>query len=351
MPAKHLVSYLIGTAFLGSTFLAFLVFFDVIRVERVVKGTTELVKVEETSVPRASVTVTFTGDIMLARDVENRLIAGGPGFALASIKEQLYADMVVGNFESSIPEIHQKTETMEMRFSVLPELVGELVGTFTHLSLANNHALDHGHAGYANTVKVLEGNGLEASGHPSRIATSSVMTKEFSSRKVAIVNLNATYGYLDIEDVVPAIPSSLKSDDLLVAYVHWGQEYELIHDEWQEEFAHSLIDAGFDLVVGHHPHVVQDIERYRDGLIFYSLGNFIFDQYWRPEVREGLVLNLTEGEDGWSIGLMPVESETIRVQPRAMTGERRKGFLEELAGRSSKNLDTEIRAGGLSLQF
>lgn len=336
---------------MGVVLATVLVFFDVIKVDQVVENAVAIVTPEESPALQSPITITFTGDIMLARDVENRLLAGGEGFALSAIKEQLLADMVVGNFEASIPEVHQKTETMQMRFSVLPKMVDELVSTFTHLSLANNHALDQGHEGYANTTKVLRENGFVASGHPTRISTSSVMMEEFPGRKVVIVNINATYGYPDFEEVTKVIPNEILSTDLLVAYVHWGQEYEPFHDEWQEAFAHFLVDSGFDLVVGHHPHVVQDIERYRDSLIFYSLGNFIFDQYWQKEVREGLVLSLIEGQDAWSIGLMPVESETVRVQPRSMVGEKRKEFLTELSSRSSGDLQSEILSGVLSLQF
>lgn len=297
-------------------------------------------------------TVVFVGDIMLARDVERKLLKQPPGYALSAIKERLLADMVVANFEAAIPEIHVPTQSMEMKFSVLPELAESLkVSGITHLSLANNHALDYGTLGYTNTVRFLQKNGLSVAGHPSLLSDSSVLVRNLENRKVVLVNLNATYGYPDIDSVTDVIPADVTEGDLLVAYIHWGEEYEMVHNKQQESFARSLIDLGFDLVVGHHPHVVQDIESYQDGLIFYSLGNFVFDQYWQPEVQQGLMLRLVETKKNWEIELVPVESETVRIQPREMVGEVKKKFLANLAGRSSKGLMVDIAKGQLSLQF
>lgn len=294
----------------------------------------------------------FTGDVMLARDVERRLMNEEKGYALTFLQDRFKGSLVVANFESSVPEIHQPTKNMEMRFSVRPEMLTELsLGSVTHLSLANNHALDHGEAGYRNTMSVLESLGLMAAGHPVTVSSSSVFLEKAGKRKVAIVNINATYRYPSLESVKEVIPSGLETDDLLVAYIHWGEEYEPIHNRPQESFAHGLIDSGFDLVVGHHPHVVQDVELYGQGLIFYSLGNFIFDQYWQPEVRQGLLLDLTEGQQGWQIELVPVESQTAHVQPREMAGEERNSFLKGLADRSSANLRSDIAKGLISLQF
>jgi poly-gamma-glutamate synthesis protein (capsule biosynthesis protein) len=300
----------------------------------------------------ASATVLFVGDIMLARDVEKRLTVESAGYALSAVKHLFGADMVVGNFEASIPSTHKPTENMTFRFSVRPDLSEELsMGGFTHLSLANNHALDFGADGLANTRKILTSQGLQVAGHPSTISTSSVWVENIADEKVVIVNINATYGYPNIDAVLNALPKDISAGGLRVAYIHWGDEYELLHNEDQAEFAYMLIDAGFDLIVGHHPHVVQGIERYRDGLIFYSLGNFIFDQYWRPEVQQGLLLKLTEINEEWQIELKPVESATVRVQPREMVGDGRTMFLADLAARSSRALQGDIAKGVLLLQF
>jgi poly-gamma-glutamate synthesis protein (capsule biosynthesis protein) len=69
-----------------------------------------------------------------------------------------------------------------------------------------------------------------------------------------------------------------------------GEEYELTHNAFQEDIAHKAIDFGADLIVGHHPHVVQDIEEYKGRLVAYSLGNFVFDQNFDEKTKEGIIL-------------------------------------------------------------
>lgn len=295
--------------------------------------------------------VVFTGDVMLARDVEMRLLREERGYSLSAIKDVLVADAIVMNFEASIPERHVQTQHMEMRFSVLPDLVNSLVlPSSTYFSLANNHSLDFGVGGYKNTIKVLSELGFRTYGHATAISSSSVSVIEKNRTRIKVLYLNATYGQPDIKDVKNIIESAGDAD-LTVAYVHWGTEYELINDNNQKILAYQLIDIGFDLIVGHHPHVVQNVERYKNGTIFYSLGNFIFDQYWRSEVQEGLILRIEEVSSGFAVDIIPVESSTVRVQPRPMLGDVRETFLKEIASRSSQELSADIAKGRIVLQF
>lgn len=298
-----------------------------------------------------SVSIIFTGDVMLGRDVEMRLLREERGYALSSIKDDLHADAVVMNFEASVPENHIQTQFMEMKFSVRPDLISELLlSSPTYLSLANNHSLDYGAVGYRNTVEVLERAGFQAFGHATLISTSSLSIIEVKGQRILLVHLNATYGNPDVS-LIKGVIDSAGPADLTVAYIHWGTEYEPLNDSAQEKLAHTLIDSGFDLIVGHHPHVVQNVERYNDGLIFYSLGNFIFDQYWMPEVQEGLVLKIVGDEGGWEVELIPVESASVSIQPRLMHSDARQVLLDGLANRSSQSLRTDIAKGRILLQF
>ena len=97
-----------------------------------------------------------------------------------------------------------------------------------------------------------------------------------------------------------------------MVYPHWGVEYSSVHNYIQENLAHGWIDAGADLVVGAHPHVVQDIEIYKDVPIFYSLGNFVFDQMFSKETQEGLAVKLIITEEQISAELMPFASEKMK---------------------------------------
>ena len=78
---------------------------------------------------------------------------------------------------------------------------------------------------------------------------------------------------------------------------HWGEEYKKIHNAYQEKLAHAVIDAGADLIIGHHPHVSEDVEQYKGKYIVYSLGNFVFDQNFSEDTRNGLVVKVTLEDD------------------------------------------------------
>ncbi len=296
--------------------------------------------------------VVFVGDIMLARDVERRIPFLEEQNPFLFVKDLLGADVVVGNFEASVPAVHEPTPSMVMKFSVARENLQVLnKGNFTHLSLANNHALDYGKEGYSNTVYELTERGITVGGYPVGLSSSSITHFNINDKTFSIVSINATFGY-PTEDVwLPYIESAALSGDVVVAYIHWGEEYITVHNTAQETFAKELIDNGVDLIVGHHPHVVQDIGVYKDRLIFYSLGNFVFDQYWDTEVSQGLALALSEDKNDWLISLYPVESHTTRIQPRQMEESERQDFLSALAARSDASLYEEITSGAIRLQF
>lgn len=295
--------------------------------------------------------VFFVGDIMLARDVEKRLSEQSEDYAFGELAFLKAAAAVFGNFEASVPEVHEPTPNMVMKFSVPSSLLSILkTGGITHLSLANNHALDYGAVGYENTVSELQALGFKTFGHPVTVDKDSVTYVEAEDKRLAIIGINTTFGDVS-ETWKEVITEASNQSDLQVIFIHWGVEYELTHHESQELLAHQLVDWGADLVVGHHPHVVQDIELYRDRLIFYSLGNFIFDQYWNDDVSEGLVLELSVADGEAYVSLLPVESRTTRVRPRLMSASEQSAFLKELAARSSKELKADIARGQITLQF
>lgn len=298
--------------------------------------------------PYERLTMQFVGDIMLGRDVELKMREYGASYPYTHMLEHLTASYVVGNFEASIPFVHVPTPSMTMRFSVDPEFIPALSAAgFTHLSLANNHGYDYGAEGYWNARAVLSANETVPFGHPYELAESSVAYIEHAGMRVALIGVYAVVS-LPSEEELESLFSSAESSDLQIAYVHWGDEYELVHNAAQETLAHRLIDAGADLVVGHHPHVVQDIGSYQGVPIVYSLGNFVFDQYFSTDVQQGLMLTLTEENFGrYVLALTPLTSEYSRVVPQVMVGTEREAFLETLAMRSSRELRDQVRSGTL----
>ena len=93
-----------------------------------------------------------------------------------------------------------------------------------------------------------------------------------------------------LENVLERIAEARGRADVVVVSYHWGDEYQTTSNSSQQKIARSLIDAGTDLVIGHHSHVVQEVEKYKDGWIAYSLGNFVFDQDFSEETMRGLML-------------------------------------------------------------
>ena len=127
-------------------------------------------------------------------------------------------------------------------------------------------------------------------------------------------------------------------------YVHWGDEYELVHNAKQRDLAEKLIAAGVDLIIGHHPHVVQDIEVIDGVPVLYSLGNFIFDQYFSTEVQIGYTVDLVLSSTSQKVNLVPHTAQA-KTQPRLMTETEKIGFHEALAHRSDPTLTNAIKAG------
>jgi len=294
--------------------------------------------------------IRFVGDVMLARNVEYLMDTYGFSYPVSLLPAHPQDAYLVGNFESSIPVDHVPTKSMTFTFSVRPEhLEGMRSYGFTHFGLANNHAYDHGGDDFLHTVNTLEGSSFGVFGDPAALSSStSISLIDIGTTSVALIGVYAVDAQPPLSDVVSVFKHASEISDVQVAYVHWGTEYVGVHNKVQEKLAHALVDAGADMVVGHHPHVVQDIELYKDAPIFYSLGNFIFDQYFSEEVQEGLMLQFAYDE-ALQIDLYPVSSLGSKSAPRLMALFDRDAFLDELAEKSSSALRDMIRKGSLTL--
>jgi len=141
---------------------------------------------------------------------------------------------------------------------------------------------------------------------------------------------------------------SLHPDKLLIVSMHWGEEYQLVNSSSQQKLAHQLINNGADLIIGHHPHVVQSIEKYQGKLIFYSLGNFIFDQYFSKETQQGLAVGLEIHPDELTFNLFPLQINLS--QPILMEQDKARDFLVKLAKRSDVQLVEEIKNGIIKIE-
>jgi poly-gamma-glutamate capsule biosynthesis protein CapA/YwtB (metallophosphatase superfamily) len=172
---------------------------------------------------------------------------------------------------------------------------------FTVLNVANNHSLEHGPRAFLDSVSRVEAAGIEVVGKRGAGEWSSQpVTITLSGLRVGILGytlrrtpenaerLHAEPNEAEIRADVARLRASV---DTVIVSLHWGEEFVQVPSTSEVELAHALVDAGASLILGHHPHVARPVERYRDAVIAYSLGNFVADMIWHAPLRRGLVLD------------------------------------------------------------
>lgn len=287
--------------------------------------------------------ISFVGDVMLARHVEYLMIKNGQDYPYRlmnfSDKEKTF---YVGNFEGSVPVTHIKTPNYNFNFSVNKIYLEALKNTgFSHFSLANNHAFDFGKDGFENSKSALSLVGLVPFGNPLEVSTTSVEFIELENKRIALIAVNTIEKTVASEEINYLLAYANSNSDLQIVYIHWGNEYELTQSKKQRMLATKFVKAGADLILGHHPHVTQGIEKIDDALVFYSLGNFIFDQYFSSAVQQGLMVTISDA-DNVELTISGITSKYGLAQPKLMSEFEEDIFMESLADRSSKELKDEI---------
>ncbi|CED92970.1 Capsule biosynthesis protein CapA [Romboutsia ilealis] len=260
---------------------------------------------------------TFVGDIMMTRSIEQVGERKGYEYFFENVSHLWKnSDYVLGNLENAVLEIDESNYNKadkEIHLATKPKAVDAIKDSgFDIVSLANNHTADYSREGVLSTINVLkdidikyigagenikeaikyditEVNGIKI----ATIAISDVVPRSASATSEQPGILSTYYdGYIEI------INKASKETDITIVVSHWGEEYTLESaSNRQSELAKSFINAGADIVIGGHPHVLQPIELYKDGIIFYSLGNFIFDQGF-SRTKDSMVVNYTIDSNG-----------------------------------------------------
>lgn len=295
-----------------------------------------LVVQEETSVVR----ILSFGDIMLDRNVKKRIEEHGEEYLLGKLagpnNEFFRAwDLVSANMEGPFADERRPTsKSIAFRFD--PVLIPMLKRYgFTTLSHANNHSNDMRFEGHDESVRHLRDAGITVYGSENRVDQDSLVIEEVKGKKVAFIGLNDTYAPsipVDMKAGLTLVKEAKNTADFVIVNIHWGEEYALVSNTRQRTLAHTLIDAGVDMVIGHHPHVVEEIEIYNKKPIFYSLGNFIFDQYFSEDTQQGLGIGLLWDGVSSTIELIPLQSTQSQVT--IMTGTAEETFMKALIERS-----------------
>jgi poly-gamma-glutamate synthesis protein (capsule biosynthesis protein) len=260
------------------------------------------------------------GDIMLDRSVKQQIDTHGESYlleALAGREGRFFSgfDIGVANLEGPFADYRRET-TKEIAFRFDPALIPMLEAfSFDVFNLANNHSLDMGRDGLEESKKHLRNAAMEYFGTQYGVGEESVLIKEIGGLRFGFVGFNDTNLPIRSKEAVELIESLEDRVDHTIVNIHWGQEYQVLaSNARQQALAHAFVDAGADVVVGHHPHVVQEIEIYNDRPIFYSLGNFIFDQYWSAQTQVGFALGLVfHDTDRISVYVFPHHSKNSQV--------------------------------------
>lgn len=268
---------------------------------------------EEKITEEQEVALILVGDIMLDRGVEYMVRKYGEGdfeFPFLQIADYLNkADVVFGNLEGPISDKGENVGSI-YSFRHNPKAIeGLTYAGFNILSLANNHAFDYTRKALEDCLINLSDAGIDYVGAGfNEEEAYSPLIKEVKGIKIgflAYTNLgpeawkatenNSGIAWIsenEFEKIKQNIKSAKEKVDVLIVSLHAGEEYQKTPTQFQIDFAKIATDAGADIFVGHHPHVVQPNENYDNGYIFYSLGNFIFDQSFSEETMKGEIVKI-----------------------------------------------------------
>ena len=291
------------------------------------------------------------GDVMLGRYIAKVMNSRGADYPFQEVAANLKrGDIVFGNLEAVVCDdgLAPVFPDKPFNFHASPSAAKALKTAGFHvMSLANNHAMDYGPEALAETRRLLEENGIIAFGAGEDIAaarTSVIITAKgvrFAFLGYGVAHSRRVYARRSGPGIAPIEINMIRKDieairgkvDVLVVSLHWGKEYDTIPSQKQRQEAHQIIDWGADLILGHHPHVMQGIETYKGKVIAYSLGNFVFDQK-KDGADWSIMLACTfRGKELHSVETIP-HGRFRSYFPKVAEGELKKQLLEKLKTRS-----------------
>lgn len=258
-----------------------------------------------------TVNLIMVGDIMLDRGVEYEIkIQNNWRWPFLKIAEELKkADIVFGNLEGPISDKGVKVGSI-YSFRADPRVIEGLnYAGFNILSVANNHAFDYGKEALEDTFFRLKEAKIDCVGGGFNSAEAgSPVIKEINDTKIAFLAYTdlcplswkatekksgiACISEKELEEIKNNIREAKNQADIVIISLHSGEEYLKEPNQFQIEFSKSAVEAGANLIIGHHSHTVQKNEQYKDGWIFYSLGNFIFDQKFSEDTMSGQIIKI-----------------------------------------------------------
>jgi len=257
--------------------------------------------------------------------VRSRMSKGKSPFT--EVSEVLAGDIVFGNLETCLSDnglIPDNLTSFEMRGK--PDSVHLLKAAgFNVLNIANNHTMQHGMGAFDETVQKLQEEDISVVG--LRNESLSPVIIQCKGRSIGFLgyafeqdnygNRSLGYSYGPATSLKKEIESLRKKVDILIVSCHWGVEFMDRPSPYTVTLGRKMVDWGVDIVLGHHSHVAQGIENYKEGLIVYSLGNFLFDMLWDKKLRDSYIVTL-HIDDKLTYDLVPVtiaEDYSISIKP------------------------------------
>ncbi|MFA6338975.1 MAG: CapA family protein [Candidatus Paceibacterota bacterium] len=247
-------------------------------------------------------TVLIAGDVMFDRYIRRSSEQRGGDYIFSCVNYLLTSsDIALANLEGpitsndSLSRSTHEGDNHNTTFTFATSTAQLLIeNNIKIVSIGNNHILNFGKDGLLETRNWLNGAGVRFFGDPydDNYKEFQMMTKKIF---LTFINYNE-FGGDKKERVLERIKEASKLGGIVIVYTHWGDEYLPVPPR-VKDLARQFVDAGADIVVGSHPHIVQENETYKGKKIYYSLGNFIFDQYFDDNVMEGLTLRLTINQD------------------------------------------------------
>ena len=235
----------------------------------------------------SEISIILGGDVMLGRTVmTTSLDLGNPRYPFEKLAPFLSsADLVFVNLENPLVESCPRRNG-GMVFCADPVLIEGLVHAGVDVvTLANNHALNHGREGLLETVTHLNKSGIEAT------YDDKLVIKKVGETAFGFLGLDFLTQIPD-EEIFELVSKYDKEVDVLIVGVHWGVEYTVSPIPKQVEWANRLVVGGADIIAGHHPHWVQSVDNISGVPVYYSLGNLVFDQMWSEPTKKGLLVKL-----------------------------------------------------------
>jgi poly-gamma-glutamate synthesis protein (capsule biosynthesis protein) len=309
--------------------------------------------------PQDEITIAAVGDLMLGNRTGPFLKEFGPDYPFVDVRPVLgKADIVVGNLESPLSTRGKAVENKKFTLRAGPLAAKALKqGGFRVVTLANNHMMDFGPLALQDTLATLDENEILYAGAGMDLddARSPAILK-IKGKTVAFLAYSLTFpldffasakrpgtapGYAefvkaDIEKVRPAA-------DLVVVSFHWGAELMTAAKDYQIALGRQAIDWGADLVLGAHPHVLQELELYKGRFIAYSLGNFVFGSESNRTNTSMILLLTFKGKSLVRVEAVPLDVNNYRVkyQPRVLTGKTAVDVLESI-NTASERFNTKL---------